>query len=62
MLAAEVKLEIAKLEIMQRTAELAPATEEDDQASFANVDKDEEELKNIEIIIENNAKAEGTTV
>ena len=52
----------AKLEIMQKNAQLATAPEDNEHDSFADLDKDEEELENSEIVIENNTEADGTTV
>ena len=42
--------------------ELAAALEDDDHDSFADTDENEEELQDNEIIIKNDAEAEGTTV
>ena len=43
----------AKLEIMHKTAELAAVPQDDEHDPIADLDEDEEKLKNSEIIVEN---------
>ena len=49
----------AKPEIMQKNAQLATALEDDEQDPFAELDKDDKELHNSEVIVENDAEAKG---
>ena len=57
--AAEDKLEIAMLEIVQMTAELADTPEDNEHDPFADLDEDEEEVEKNEVVIENNTDAVG---
>ena len=59
-MAAKAKLEIAQLEIVQKTTELATVPDDGQHDPFPDLDKDEEELEN-GIIVENHAEAQRAT-
>ena len=48
--------------MVQKTAKFATVPEDDKHSSFSDLDEYEEDLENSEIVVENNAETEGTTV